>query len=105
MAQLPVDPAPRSYPPFVSLLRRSARRWGGVGSVVGFEAIEAWLLGKDGELVALGSFKVGKEGKKSIELPLPANPAIFRYFDVSIQPYNGSPDHSGRSVLRGLTTY
>jgi adenylate cyclase len=45
MAQLPVDPAPRSYPPFVSLLRRSARRWGGVGSVVGFEAIEAWLLG------------------------------------------------------------
>ncbi|HMW46352.1 MAG TPA: anti-sigma factor, partial [Solirubrobacterales bacterium] len=66
---------------------------------------EAWLLGKDGELVALGSFKVGKEGKKSIELPLPANPASFRYFDVSIQPDNGSPDHSGRSVLRGLTTY
>ncbi len=45
MSALPVDAAPRSYPPFVSLLRRSARRWGGIGRVVGFEAIEAWLLG------------------------------------------------------------
>lgn len=66
---------------------------------------EAWLLGKDGELVALGSFRVGQGGQKSVELPLPVNPASFKYFDVSIQPDNGSPDHSGRSVLRGLTTY
>ena len=66
---------------------------------------EAWLLGKDGELVALGSFRVGQGGRKSIELPLPVNPASFKYFDVSIQPDNGSPEHSGRSVLRGLTTY
>lgn len=66
---------------------------------------EAWLLGKDGELVALGSFRVGQGGRKTVELPLPVNPASFRYFDVSIQPDNGSPDHSGRSVLRGLTTY
>ena len=40
-----IDPAPRSYPPFVSLLRRSARRWEPVDRAAGFEAIEAWLLG------------------------------------------------------------
>lgn len=69
------------------------------------EFYEAWLLGADGELIALGSFRVGPEGERSVELPLPVDPSTFKYFDVSIQPENGDPDHSGRSVLRGLTTY
>jgi adenylate cyclase len=45
MPTAPIDPAPRSYPPFVSLLRRSARRWKPVDRAAGFEAIEVWLLG------------------------------------------------------------
>jgi adenylate cyclase len=45
MTASPIDPAPRSYPPFVSLLRRSARRWEAAPGQSGFEAIEAWLLG------------------------------------------------------------
>lgn len=45
MTAPPIDPAPRSYPPFVSLLRRSARRWEANPGLSGFEAIEAWLLG------------------------------------------------------------
>lgn len=69
------------------------------------EFYELWLLGADGELVALGSFRVGDEGKRSIEVPLPVDPGKFKYFDVSIQPENGDPAHSGRSVLRGLTSY
>ena len=38
----------------------------------------------------------------SIELsePLPADPADFRYVDVSLEPADGNPNHSGRSVLR-----
>lgn len=68
------------------------------------EFYELWLLGKDGELVALGSFKVGDEGQRTVELPLPVDPASFQYFDVSIQSDKEGPDHSGRSVLRGLTT-
>jgi anti-sigma-K factor RskA len=67
------------------------------------EFYELWLLGDDGELVALGSFKVEDGGSSQIEVPLPVDPETYRYFDVSIQPENGSPDHSGRSVLRGLT--
>ena len=68
------------------------------------EFYELWLLGKEGELVSLGSFRVGEEGQSQIEVPLPVNPGKYEYFDVSIQPENGSPDHSGRSVLRGSTS-
>ena len=69
------------------------------------EFYEAWLLGKDGDLIALGSFRVGEDGDRSVELPLPVDPASFEYFDVSIEANGEGPDHSGRSVLRGLTTY
>lgn len=67
------------------------------------EFYELWLMGKDGELVALGSFRVGPDGSSEIEVPVPVDPDRYRYYDVSIQPENGSPKHSGRSVLRGLT--
>lgn len=68
------------------------------------EFYELWLLGEEGELIALGSFRVGEHGTRSVELPLPVEPSSFKYFDVSIQPEDGDPGHSGRSVLRGLTT-
>ena len=67
------------------------------------EFYELWLLGDEGDLVALGSFRVEPDGNSQIEVPLPVNPEKYRYFDVSIEPEDGSPDHSGRSVLRGLT--
>lgn len=67
------------------------------------EFYELWLMGKDGELVALGSFRVGPDGSSEIEVPVPVDPDRYRYYDISIQPENGSPQHSGRSVLRGLT--
>jgi anti-sigma-K factor RskA len=67
------------------------------------EFYELWLLGSDGELVSLGSFRVDPGGSSEIEVPVPVDPDRYRYYDVSIQPENGSPDHSGRSVLRGLT--
>jgi len=67
------------------------------------EFYELWLLGEEGELVALGTFRVEPDGESRIEVPLPVNPDDYEYFDVSIQPDNGDPSHSGRSVLRGLT--
>lgn len=68
------------------------------------EFYELWLLGDKGELIALGSFRVPSDGSSTIEVPLPVNPDKYRYFDISIQPENGDPQHSGRSVLRGLTS-
>ena len=68
------------------------------------EFYELWLLGKHDELVALGTFRVRPDGASEVKVPLPVSPSDYRYFDVSIQEDNGSPDHSGRSVLRGLST-
>lgn len=68
------------------------------------EFYELWLLGKEGNMIALGSFRVGEAGKRTVELPLPVDPASFQYFDVSIESDREGPEHSGRSVLRGLTT-
>jgi anti-sigma-K factor RskA len=67
------------------------------------EYYELWLLGDEGELVSLGSFRVPADGSSQIEVPLPVDPDRYSYFDVSIEPDDGSPEHSGRSVLRGLT--
>ncbi|HEY7456916.1 MAG TPA: anti-sigma factor [Solirubrobacterales bacterium] len=64
---------------------------------------ELWLLDEDGRMVALGSFRVGADGKAEVELPLPVAPQRYRYFDLSLQEDNGDPTHSGISVLRGPT--
>lgn len=67
------------------------------------EFYELWLLGDEGELVSLGSFRVDPGGGNEIEVPVPVDPDRYRYYDVSIESANGSPEHSGRSVLRGVT--
>jgi hypothetical protein len=67
------------------------------------EFYELWLLGEDKQLVALGSFRVNADGTATMQLPLPVNPGRYRYFDISLQPDNGDPQHSGLSVLRGPT--
>jgi anti-sigma-K factor RskA len=64
---------------------------------------ELWLLGADKELVGLGSFRVGEDGAATLKLPLPMNPDAFQYFDLSLEPGDGDPGHSGVSVLRGPT--
>jgi anti-sigma-K factor RskA len=62
---------------------------------------ELWLLGRDGRLVGLGSFRVDDHGAATLKLPLPVDPDAFRYFDISLEPADGDPGHSGVSVLRG----
>jgi anti-sigma-K factor RskA len=65
---------------------------------------ELWLLGKDGELIGLGSFRVDASGAATVTVPVPVDPGGFRYFDVSLEPSDGDPGHSGDSVLRAPTT-
>jgi len=64
---------------------------------------ELWLLGDEQELIGLGSFRVGEDGTATLRLPLPVDPEAFRYFDISLEPGDGDPGHSGVSVLRGPT--
>lgn len=38
--------------------------------------------------------------KLTLDLKLPANASHYRYVDVSLEPADGNPNHSGESVLR-----
>jgi anti-sigma-K factor RskA len=67
------------------------------------EFYELWLLSPPGDLVSLGSFRVGAGGRATLEVPLPVDPSRYRFLDVSVEPDDGDPSHSARSVLRGRT--
>jgi Anti-sigma-K factor rskA len=64
---------------------------------------EVWLMNDAESLVPVASFRVGRDGRAKVEVPLPADPGSYRYFDVSRQTVGGGTAHSGDSVLRGLT--
>ena len=76
-------------------------RVSGLKPTGGSEFYELWLLGADKRLVGLGSFRVDEQGRATLNLPLPVDPKSFTYFDLSLEPSDGNPGHSGVSVLRG----
>lgn len=63
---------------------------------------ELWLLpaAGQGDPVAIGTFKVGPDGHATGTFRLPDDPAKYALFDVSEEPADGNPKHSGKSVLR-----
>ncbi|MGW8885901.1 anti-sigma factor [Streptomyces sp. NPDC055749] len=61
---------------------------------------EVWLMDNSHtKLVSMGV--LGPDGRAI--LPVPDNIDLREYsvVDVSVQPYNGKPDHSGNSIVRG----
>ncbi len=76
-------------------------RVSGLRPTSGDQFYELWLLGDDQRLVGLGSFRVGEDGTATLRLPLPVDPGAFQFFDLSLEPADGDPGHSGVSVLRG----
>ncbi|MGV9557774.1 anti-sigma factor [Streptomyces sp. NPDC003522] len=61
---------------------------------------EVWLMDRTHtKLVSMGV--LGPDGRAA--LPVPDNIDLDEYsvVDVSVQPYNGRPDHSGDSLVRG----
>lgn len=75
----------------------------GLQPTAGDQFYELWLLGADERLIGLGSFRVGEDGAATLKLPLPVSPDSFQFFDLSLEPGDGDPGHSGVSVLRGPT--
>jgi anti-sigma-K factor RskA len=64
---------------------------------------ELWLLNSPTDLVSLGSFRLPASGHATLSVPLPTAPERFRFLDISVEPVDGDPAHSGASVLRGQT--
>lgn len=82
---------------------RATVRVSGLRATDGGQFYELWLLGADKKLIGLGSFRVGANGEATLRLPLPVDPDAFQFFDLSLEPGDGDPGHSGVSVLRGPT--
>jgi anti-sigma-K factor RskA len=62
---------------------------------------ELWLLNSADDLVALGSFRVPESGDAEVTVPVPGDAGGYRFVDLSVEPDDGNPSHSGDSVLRG----
>lgn len=72
----------------------------GVESPDGFT--EVWLINADlTELISLGPIRA--DG--TYDLPAGLDPTAFPVVDVSFEPFDGNPQHSGDSVLRGQLTF
>jgi anti-sigma-K factor RskA len=65
------------------------------------EFYEAWLMDPDNGFISVGTFRVGSDGGTTLDLPVPVGTKKFPIVDISLQPANGKPTHSGVSVLRG----
>lgn len=68
------------------------------------EFYELWVLGKAGKMISLGIIRVGSDGAAQARLPLPVSLRRFPIFDISLEPGDGDPSHSGQSVLRSAAT-
>lgn len=75
-------------------------------SVEGLEAgdgfLEVWVIDTEvSRLISLGPLR----GDGVHELPAGLDPAAFPVVDVSVEPFDGDPTHSGDSVLRGQLSF
>lgn len=65
---------------------------------------EVWMIRNARDMVGLGTFKVGAEGRATVTLPAGVSPEDYPVMDVSIQHDDGPAGHSGVSVLRSPAT-
>jgi anti-sigma-K factor RskA len=61
---------------------------------------EAWLADARGRMISMGSFRVGRDGRVNAHMPVAVDVSRYQLVDVSLEPDDGDPAHSQRSVLR-----
>jgi anti-sigma-K factor RskA len=59
---------------------------------------EVWLFGDNGKMVSLGTLD---NGNGTFTVPQGINTREYRVVDVSDEPPDGNPAHSGISLIRG----
>jgi hypothetical protein len=65
---------------------------------------ELWVLGRGTRMISLGIVRVDATGSADVEMPLPVSLRRFPVFDLSLEPGDGNPTHSGDSLLRSAAT-
>ncbi len=61
---------------------------------------EAWLADARGRMVSMGTFRVGRDGRVDVRMAVGVDVRRYRIVDVSLEPDDGNPAHSTRSVMR-----
>jgi anti-sigma factor RsiW len=64
---------------------------------------ELWLMTSPTDLVPVGSFRVGGDGRVDLSTSLPSAPDRYRYLDISLQADGSGTTISSDSLLRGAT--
>ena len=67
-------------------------------------SLELWMIRvDDGEIVDMVSLgDIEPDGARDYAVPPGYDPAVYSVVDISIEPHDGDPTHSGRSILRGV---
>jgi anti-sigma-K factor RskA/sigma-70-like protein len=65
------------------------------------QAYEVWLWNSDSDAKSLGAQVTDRQGNYQGAGPLPSDFSRFKYIDISREPIDQNPRHSGQSVLRG----
>jgi Anti-sigma-K factor rskA/Sigma-70, region 4 len=68
------------------------------------QAYEVWLYNSRTDAKSIGAQVTDQNGNYQGAGPLPADYSKYRFIDVSREPVNKDPSHSGDSVLRGRVT-
>lgn len=65
------------------------------------EYYEMWYYAEDGSRISCGTFRVGPEGRTTVNLTAPATAKRYPEIEVTREPDDGDPGASGDEVLKG----
>jgi anti-sigma-K factor RskA len=65
------------------------------------EYYEMWYYAEDGGRISCGTFRVGPEGRTTVNLTAPANAREYSEIEITREPDDGDPKPSGEEVLEG----
>jgi anti-sigma-K factor RskA len=65
------------------------------------EYYEMWYYAEDGDRISCGAFRIGPQGRTSVNLTAPATARDYPEIEITREPDDGNPEASGEEVLEG----
>jgi anti-sigma-K factor RskA len=65
------------------------------------EYYEMWYYAEDGDRISCGAFRVGPDGRTTVNLTAPATARDYPEIEITREPDDGNPEASGEEVLEG----
>ena len=65
------------------------------------EYYEMWYYAEDGDRISCGAFRVGPDGRTTVNLTAPSTARDYPEIEITREPDDGNPEASGEEVLEG----